>query len=92
MELRLIGPLQTNKAEDAVALFDVMVETIMVQVVSPGLSHKPVQNKKRNRKTMVVDKGVAMVALALVFVALLTVMVSTRETASPRSTDRGHRG
>lgn len=51
LELRLIGPLQTNKAEDAVALFDV-VETLDREKLARALA-QAVQKRGRSPRVLI---------------------------------------
>lgn len=56
LELRLIGPLQTNKAEDAVALFDV-IETLDRPKLARELSKAMEKTDRRPRLLVQVNTG-----------------------------------
>ena len=56
LELRLIGPLQTNKAEEAVALFDV-IETLDREKLAAALSRAMAKTGRRPRVLVQVNTG-----------------------------------
>lgn len=56
LELRLIGPLQTNKAEDAVALFDV-IETLDREKLAKALSDAVAKTGQNVRVLVQVNTG-----------------------------------
>lgn len=56
LELRLIGPLQTNKAQDAVALFDV-IETLDRTRLAAALAAAMVKTGRRPRILVQVNTG-----------------------------------
>ncbi|WP_419907077.1 YggS family pyridoxal phosphate-dependent enzyme [Hoeflea sp.] len=56
LELRLIGPLQSNKAADAVALFDV-IETVDRDKIARALSVEMEKQQKRPRLFVQVNTG-----------------------------------
>lgn len=56
LELRLIGPLQTNKAEDAVALFDV-IETLDRPKLAEALARAADRTGRRPRCLIQVNTG-----------------------------------
>lgn len=56
LELRLIGPLQTNKAEDAVALFDV-IETLDRPKLAEALARAAEKTGRRPRCLIQVNTG-----------------------------------
>ena len=56
LELRLIGPLQTNKAEEAVALFDV-IETLDREKLAVALAQASAKTGRRPRVLIQVDTG-----------------------------------
>ena len=56
LELRLIGPLQTNKAEDAVALFD-MIETLDREKLARALAQAAEKRGRSPRVLVQVNTG-----------------------------------
>jgi PLP dependent protein len=56
LELRLIGPLQTNKAEDAVALFDV-IETLDREKLARALAEAAAKRGRSPRVLVQVNTG-----------------------------------
>ncbi len=56
LELRLIGPLQTNKAEDAVALFDV-IETLDREKLARALAEAAMKRGRSPRVLIQVNTG-----------------------------------
>ena len=56
LELRLIGPLQTNKAEEAVNLFDV-IETVDRERLAAALSQAMAKTGRRPRVLIQVNTG-----------------------------------
>ncbi len=56
LELRLVGPLQTNKAEDAVALFDV-IETVDRDKLAQNLAKAMAKLDRRPRLYVQVNTG-----------------------------------
>lgn len=56
LELRLIGPLQTNKAEDAVALFDV-IESLDRERLAAALARAMARSGRRPRLYVQVNTG-----------------------------------
>ncbi len=56
LELRLIGPLQTNKAEDAVVLFDV-IETLDREKLASALAQASAKTGRRPRVLIQVNTG-----------------------------------
>ena len=56
LELRLIGPLQTNKAEDAVALFDV-IETLDREKLARALADAAAKQGRAPRVLVQVNTG-----------------------------------
>lgn len=56
LELRLIGPLQTNKAEEAVALFDV-IETLDREKLAGALAQASTKTGRRPRVLIQVNTG-----------------------------------
>lgn len=56
IELRLIGPLQSNKAKDAVALFDV-IETVDREKIARALAAEMATQQRRPRLLVQVNTG-----------------------------------
>jgi pyridoxal phosphate enzyme (YggS family) len=56
LELHLIGPLQSNKAEEAVALFDV-IQTVDRPKIARALAEEMVRQNKRPRLLVQVNTG-----------------------------------
>lgn len=56
LELRLIGPLQTNKAEEAVALFDV-IETLDREKLAVALAQASAKTGRRPRVLVQINTG-----------------------------------
>ena len=56
LELRLIGPLQTNKAEEAVALFDV-IETLDREKLAVALAQASAKTGRRPRVLIQINTG-----------------------------------